>query len=49
VKEKAKVAEQGLEPNEFSGSGGKGAVFRFSTGTSNGSLYAGGLRDEIRA
>jgi hypothetical protein len=49
VKENATVEEHGLEPNEFSGSGGKGAVFKFSTGTSKYSLFAGGPRDEIRA
>jgi hypothetical protein len=40
--------ESGLEPNELGGDCSKGAVFRFSAGSGNCSLFVGGPRDEIR-
>jgi hypothetical protein len=46
---KTKVAQHGLEPNEFHGSGSKGAVFGFSAGASNCPLFAGGPRNNIWA
>ncbi len=46
-KKNVKFAEHGLEPNEFSGSGSKGAVFRFSARMGDCPLFAGGPRDEI--
>jgi hypothetical protein len=46
-KKNVKFAEHGLEPNEFSGSGSKGAVFGFSAGAGDCPLFAGRPRDEI--
>jgi hypothetical protein len=46
---KAKVTQHGLEPNEFGGNGSKGAVFGFSAGAGDCSLFAGGSRNEIWA
>jgi len=38
-----------LEPNEFSGSGSKSAIFGFSARAGNCPLFAGGPGDEIGA
>jgi hypothetical protein len=41
--------EQGLEPNDFSGSGSKGAIFGFSAGAGNCPLFARGPGNKIGA
>jgi hypothetical protein len=38
-----------LEPDEFNGGDGKGAIFRFSTGASNGAMFARGPRNKVGA
>jgi hypothetical protein len=46
-KKYTKVTEYGLEPDEFNGSDGEGAIFRFSARAGNGAMFARGLRDKV--
>ena len=36
-----------MEPGEFSGGDGKGAIFRFSARVCNGAMFARGPRDKV--
>ena len=36
-----------MEPDEFSGGDGEGAIFRFSAGARNGAMFARGPRDKV--